>query len=131
DRSLVPQLRKVKDLHWDVMPMPTLDHPATVGDFTGLCLSRSSERLEDAADLLVALSSEARVKTVAATGYMVPVNQQVALSKDFLQPLLQPLHANVFVSSVRNMQILPLSDKWPALEQAVAGPVTQLLQGGP
>jgi multiple sugar transport system substrate-binding protein len=131
DRSLVPTLRAVNGLHWDVMPMPTVDHAATVGDFTGLCLSKTSKRLEDAADLLVALSSEAMVKTVAQTGYMVPVNQQVALSEDFRQPLLQPLHAAVFVNSVRNMQILPLTAQWAALEQAVAGPVRQLLRGGP
>jgi multiple sugar transport system substrate-binding protein len=131
DRSLVPQLRAVNGLHWDVMPMPTTDSAATVGDFTGLCLSKSSKRIEDAADLLVALSSEAMVKTVAQTGYMVPVNQQVALSEDFRQPLLQPLHAAVFVNSVRNMHILPLTQQWPAIEQAVATPVKQLLQGGP
>lgn len=131
DRSLVPQLRAVKGLHWDVMPMPTVDSAATVGDFTGLCLSKTSKRLEDAADLLVALSSEAMVKTVAQTGYMVPVNQQVALSEDFRQPLLQPLHAAVFVNSVRNMQILPSDVQWARVEQAVSAPVKQLLRGGP
>ncbi|GAB7006880.1 hypothetical protein JCM18899A_43530 [Nocardioides sp. AN3] len=131
DRSLVPELRKVANLHWDVLPMPTVDHAATVGDFTGLCLSKTSKRIEDAADLLVALSSEPMVKTVAQTGYMVPVNQQVALSEDFRQPLLQPLHAAVFVNTVRNMQILPLTQQWPALEQAVAAPVRELMASGP
>ena len=131
DRSLVPQLRALPDLHWDVMPMPTVDSPATVGDFTGLCLSKSSKRIEDAADLLVKLSSEEMVKTVAQTGYMVPVNQQVALSQDFRQPLLRPLHAAVFVNSVRNLQILPRTETWTSLERAVAAPVQQLLQEGP
>jgi multiple sugar transport system substrate-binding protein len=131
DRSLVPQLRGVDGLHWDVIPMPTIDQASTVGDFTGLCLSKSSERIEDAADLLVGLSSEKMVRTVALTGYMVPVNQQVALSEDFRQPLLQPLHAAVFVNSVRNMQILPFTRQWPTLEQAVAAPLRELLQGGP
>jgi multiple sugar transport system substrate-binding protein len=131
ERSLVPQLRAVKGLHWDVLPMPTIDHAATVGDYTGLCLSTTSKRMEDAADLLVGLSSEPMVKTVAQTGYMVPVNQRVALSEDFRQPLLQPLHAPTFVDSARKMQVLPLTRRWPAIEQAVAGPVKQLLQGGP
>jgi multiple sugar transport system substrate-binding protein len=131
DRSLVPALRGVTNLHWDVMPMPTVDSPATVGDYTGLCLSKTSKRIEDAADLLVSLSSEKMVKTVAQTGYMVPVNQQVALSEDFRQPLLQPLHAPVFVNSARNMQILPRTQAWPAVEQAVSAPLQQLLLGGP
>ncbi|SFC28844.1 multiple sugar transport system substrate-binding protein [Nocardioides terrae] len=131
DRSLVPQLRGVDDLHWDVIPMPTVDEASTVGDFTGLCLSRTTQRREAAADLLVALSSDQMVRTVTQTGYMVPVNQQVALSEDFRQPLLQPLHAPIFVSTVRNMQILPFTRQWPTLEQAVAAPLRQLLQGGP
>lgn len=131
DRSLVPALRAVKGLHWDVLPMPTLDQAATVGDYTGLCLSSKSKRLEDAADLLVGLSSEAAVKTVAQVGYLVPVNQQVALSQDFRQPLLQPLHANVFVNSVRSMRILPDTAQWPALERAVAPSIRELLQSPP
>jgi multiple sugar transport system substrate-binding protein len=131
DRSLVPELRNVTNLHWDVMPMPTIGHAATVGDYTGLCLSKTSKRIEDAADLLVKLSSEPMVKTVVQTGSMVPVNQQVALSEDFRQPLLQPLHAPVFVNAVRNMQILPLTQEWPAIEQAVAQPIKQLMAAGP
>jgi multiple sugar transport system substrate-binding protein len=131
DRSLVPQLRAVPNLHWDVIAMPSIDKPATVGDFTGLCLSKTSERIEDAADLLVALSSDDMVRTVTHTGYTVPVNQAVALSEDFRQPLLQPLHAAVFVNSVRNMQVLPFTRQWPALEQAVSAPLTQLLRQGP
>ncbi len=39
-RSLVPQLRLIPGLNFDVMPMPVLDSSATVGDVTGLCLSR-------------------------------------------------------------------------------------------
>jgi multiple sugar transport system substrate-binding protein len=131
DRSLVPQLRTQKDLHWDVMPMPTVDSAATVGDYTGLCLSTTSKRIEDAADLLVSLSSDAMVKTVAQTGYMVPVNQQVALSEDFRQPLLQPLHAAVFVNAVRNMQIFPPVENWAAVESAVSTPLKQLMSQGP
>jgi multiple sugar transport system substrate-binding protein len=131
DRSLVPQLRAQKSLHWDVMPMPTVDSAATVGDYTGLCLSASSKRIEDAADLLVGLSSDAMVKTVAQTGYMVPVNQQVALSEDFRQPLLQPLHAAVFVNSVRNMRIFPPVQDWTAVESAVSTPLKQLVSQGP
>lgn len=126
DRSLVPELRAVPNLRWDVMPIPSIDGSATIGDYTGLCMSRESERLENAADLLVGLISEELVKPVAETGYLVPVNQKVALSDDFLQPQLQPLHAQVFVNSVRNMRILPFTHDWAALEAATAAPLRQL-----
>lgn len=131
DRSLVPELRAVPGLRWDVMPIPSIDGAATIGDYTALCISRESERLESAADLLVSLVSEPLIKPVAATGYLVPVNQRVALSEDFLQPTLQPLHSQVFVNSVRNMQILPFTHQWSALEAAAATPLRQLFTAGP
>ncbi|MFT4288998.1 ABC transporter substrate-binding protein [Nocardioides sp.] len=131
DRSLVPELRQVKSLHFDVLPFPSIDHAATVGDFTGLCLSKDSKRIEDAADLLVALSSDQMMTQVAQTGYLVPVNQQVALSQDFLQPLEQPLHADVYSYTVRNMTILPLTHEWDSLQEAVAQPVHDLFADGP
>ena len=126
DRSLVPVLRAVPDLRWDVMPIPTIDTTATVGDYTGLCVSRESLRRESAADLLVALVSEELMKPVSATGYLVPVNQRVAMSEDYLQPQQQPLHAGVFVSSIRHMQVLPFTHQWQALETAAAAPLRQL-----
>lgn len=130
DRSLVPELRAVPDLRWDVLPMPKIDMAATVGDYTGLCLSKRSDRLEDAADLLVALSSEMGVKPVVATGTLVPVNQKVALSSDFLQTDLSPLHSAVFTNTVRNMQVLPFTHQWAALEAAAADAVSALLVPG-
>lgn len=131
DRSLVPELRQVDGLHFDVMPFPSIDHAATVGDFTGICLSKDSERIDAAADLLVGLSSDRLVAEVAEAGYLVPVNQQVALSEEFLQPLGQPLHAGVYGYTVRNMDILPLTHEWDALQDAVAQPVRDLFSDGP
>lgn len=131
DRSLVPELRAVPNLRWDVMPIPSIDGAATIGDYTALCISRESERREDAADLMVGLASEALLEPVAATGHLVPVNQKVALSDDFLQRTQQPLHAQVFVNSVRSMEILPFTHEWPALEAAAAAPLRQLFAAGP
>jgi multiple sugar transport system substrate-binding protein len=131
DRSLVPRLRDVGDLRWDVMPMPVIDSQATVGDYTGLCLSSSSEAPEAAADLLAALVSDPYVATVAHTGYLVPVNQRVALSDHFLQTAKQPLHSKIFVDAVKSMHTLPAPRKWPALEAAVAPRLRELLTGGP
>ncbi|MFT4265230.1 MAG: extracellular solute-binding protein [Nocardioides sp.] len=133
DRSLVPQLRAQSDatgLRWDVLPIPKIDTAATVGDYTALCLSADSEHIEDAADLLVGMSSETGVVPLAATGEVVPVNQKVALSEDFLQPDLSPLHSSVFVQTVRSMRILPLTHQWEALEAAVTAQVANLFIPG-
>ena len=42
-RNLVPEMREADDLDFDVLPMPTIDTRATVGDISGLCISADSE----------------------------------------------------------------------------------------
>lgn len=119
-RALVPELRGVEGLRFDVMPMPTLDSTATVGDFTGACITAGGGSVPEAADFLIyALSTDA-VSQVARSGYIVPVNQEVALTDDFLQPDRQPEHAAVFTASIRSLRIPPRLDVWPALDSAVA-----------
>ena len=126
-RSLVPELRTVQGLDFDVMPMPVLDGAATVGDITGLCLSGRTANTAQAADFLVhALSTEA-VTRVTRTGYLVPANLEVALSDDFLQPGRLPEHSAVFNNSVRAMRLLPLLDSYAELEGAVAPRLRELL----
>lgn len=118
-RSMVPALRQVPGLSFDVMPMPILDSAATVGEVTGACIAAGRPNVPEAADFLVyALSAEA-VSDVTRSGYLVPVNQAVALADDFLQPGRQPEHAGVFTASVRNLRMSPLLDVWPALDLAV------------
>jgi multiple sugar transport system substrate-binding protein len=130
DRSLVPALRSVEGLRWDVLPIPTVKDAATVGDYTALCLSAKSPSIEAAADLLVGLSSQEGVKPLAETGYLVPVNQQVALTEDFLQTDQAPLHSSVFTYTVRKMQILPFTAQWPAIEASTAASVSRILTPG-
>ena len=102
-RNLVPELRDAPDLDFDVMPMPDLDGPATVGDITGLCISADTEDARHAADFLVYVLSEEAVAQVASQGYLVPANVEVATSDDFLQPGRLPANAAVFNSSVRDI----------------------------
>ncbi|WP_193605034.1 ABC transporter substrate-binding protein [Nocardioides dongkuii] len=118
-RSMVPRLRSVPGLEFDVIAMPILDSAATTGDITGTCIAEGAENIPAAADFLVhALSSEA-VSEVARAGYLVPANQDVALTDDFLQPGREPEHASVFTSSVAAMRIPPLIDVWTELDAAV------------
>lgn len=127
-RSAVPELREVPGLDFDVMPMPVLDTPATVGDMTGLCLSTRADAAA-AADLLVYVGSAESVATVTQAGYLQPANVAVALSDDFRQPGLLPAHAEVFTDSVRSIHLGPLLQSWPDLEDAVASPLREMLRG--
>ncbi|WP_372728827.1 ABC transporter substrate-binding protein [Nocardioides sp.] len=126
-RGLVPELRQVQGLNWDVMPMPSLESPATIGDITGLCLSSGSADISRAADFLVHATSAPAVSTVTRVGYLAPANLEVALSDDFLQPGRQPQHSRVFNASVRSMETPPLIFAWDELEDAVAGALRRLV----
>lgn len=125
-RSLVPELRGVAGLDFDVFPMPTIDDPATTADITGMCLSSKTTDQPEAADLLVNMISAESVTTVARTGYLVPANQVVARSDDFLQPTKLPVHANVF-NNVRAVKDLPLGVDLVALEDALSESLENLL----
>ena len=128
-RSLVPALRSVPDLNWDVLPMPVLDSATTVGDVSGLCLSRDAASTPEAADFLVGELSAESVARVTRTGYLAPANLEVALSDIFLQPGRKPEHASIFNTSVRSMAFAPLVDTLPQLEEAIAPDLEQLVFG--
>ena len=126
-RSLVPELRAIPGLDFDVMPMPAIDDRATIGDISGLCISaRPAATIPQAADFLVYLASAEAVARVATAGYLVPANLQVVASDDFRQPDLRPASAQIFNSSISDMRLLPLIDSFRDLEAAVGGPLRQL-----
>ena len=127
-RDLVPRLRQVQGLEFDVIGMPTVEDTATVGDVTGLCISADTKSPGEAADLLVNLISTESVAAVVRAGYLSPANTTVALSEAFLQPGRQPGHPQVFNSGVRSMRLPPLVADFAAVEAAVAGPLEQLLE---
>lgn len=125
DRSLVPQLRGVQGLHWDVMAMP--GGAGTTGDYTGLCMGAKPSDADTAADFLTYLISSDAVSRLTQSGSIVPVNQQVAYSNAFLQPGKQPSHAELFTSALKTMKELPSVHVLDQLDQAIGPQVRQLL----
>ena len=118
-RALVPVLRQIPNLRFDVMPIPSIEGAATIGDITGLCISMDAESPATSADFMVYASSTEAVSEVVREGYLQPANQEVAFSDDFLQPTEMPLNGAVFNEAVTRMVIPPLLDTWDALEDAV------------
>jgi multiple sugar transport system substrate-binding protein len=127
-RDLVPALRPTASLDFDIMPMPIVDDPATVGDLTGICIAQDTPDVAESADFLVNFISTESVSAVAAAGYLAPANTLVALSDAFLQPGRMPLHAGVSNNSIKYMRIPPLFDNYPELEAAVAEPLQEMLE---
>ncbi len=128
-RDLTPELRDVEGLDFDVMPMPTIGGPATVGELSGLCLT-PGDRVQQAADFLVHAISDESVAPVAEAGRIVPANLTVARSEAFLQPPEQPEHAAVFNASVDSLVQLPTIEDAPALD-AVVDPLLDELLNAP
>lgn len=128
-RSLVPELRQVKGLDFDIMPMPVLDSSSTVGDITGMCLSRTAASTGMAADFLVNEISADAVSEVTRTGYIAPANLEVALSDTFLQPGRMPQNASIFTTAVRSIVLPPLIDDLGRVEAAVQPGLEQLVYG--
>ena len=136
-RNLVPEMRDAEDLDFDVLPMPTIDTRATVGDISGLCISADSEVINDAADFIAYAVSDAAISTVASTGYIVPANTSVAASPEFLAPDDEPASAEVFNQSIRYMVVPPFIDQreelieavTPLLERLVTAPGVLDLEG--
>jgi multiple sugar transport system substrate-binding protein len=118
-RALVPVLREVPGLRFDVMPIPSIEGQATVGELTGLCISQDAESPATAADFMVYASSTDAVSQVVREGYLQPANQEVAFSDDFLQPTESPVSSTVFNESGGRMVIAPLLDTWDELETTV------------
>jgi len=127
-RELTPELRAVPNLDFDVMPLPTLDASATIGDFSGLCISSESSYVSQAADFMVYAIGDDALGRVAAAGYLAPANLEVATSDAFLEPDMRPAHAGVFNATVSDMVLQPLIDDYPALERAVAGGLRQMFR---
>ncbi len=131
NRALVPRLREVPGLRFDVMPIPSIEGQATVGDITGLCISQDAESPATSADFMVYASSTEAVSEVARMGYLQPANQEVAFSDDFVQPTQMPASGTVFNDSVSRMAIPPLLDTWDELETAVEPFLQEMFFSGP
>ncbi len=127
-RELTPELRGAPDLDFDVMPLPRLDDAATIGDFSGLCISADSPSVSQAADFLVYAIGEEALGRVAGAGYLAPANLGVATSPAFLQAEQRPSHAGVFNATVSDMVLQPLIDEYPALERAIATSLRQMFR---
>ena len=126
-RSLTPRLRARSDFEFDVMPMPVIDSGATVGDLDGLCLSAQTADAGAAADFLAFAMSESTVRAIARAGRTVPANVAVANSPDFLQDWDEPQNSAAFISSMRNVEPVPLLADWNQLEASVSPYLSELL----
>lgn len=130
-RALVPDLRTAPGVNFDVMAMPRLEERATVGDITGLCMAQDTESPTEAADFLLYATSSEAVSDVVHAGYLQPANQEVALSRGFLQPSKEPVSSPLFNYAANSLVVPPVLDDWDELETVIQPYVEQLFYSGP
>ena len=114
-RAVVPELRKAKDLDFDVFPLPKLSRSDTVADVTGFCLSAESPRTDAAADFLAFAVGETGSAILARTGEVVPAHLPTLNSPAFAQPGRQPESTSVFNESIAKARSTPFVPGWPQL----------------
>ena len=111
-RALVPELREVPGLDFDVMPIPSIDGAATVGDITGLCISpgppRARRRRPTSWSTPPAPTPVDRGRPRPATSSRPTRRSRSPTTSS--SPTAEPLIGAVFNKSVSRMRIPPLLD---------------------
>lgn len=125
-RDLVPRLREVPGLSFDVFPLPNLGRYRTVAELSGYCIAATSPNIPAAADFLAFAIRPEGSRLTTANGSTVPVSLPVLHSKVFADPGRQPANARVFTDAVRWSTPMPFVPAWPEVVRRT-GPLLQRL----
>ncbi len=111
-RALVPRLRKLPQLRFDVFPLPSLGRSQTIADVSGVCINRVTEHTSAAADFLAFVSGDEGAEILAGSGAVVPANLTALRSAAFRDTSQFPLNVNVFAQSIRRASTMPNPPAW-------------------
>ena len=115
-RRDTPEFREVRELKWDVAPLPVAEQPAGILHSDAYCISEGSDDL-DAALEFVSFATGERGETITALGgRTVPSLESVATSGAFLNPAQPPKSSQVFLDGIPNIRATPVIPTWPEIE---------------
>jgi multiple sugar transport system substrate-binding protein len=108
------------DLDWGVAPLWHGQESTTAAFGTGLAVSASSDRKDDAAKIVEFLTSEEGQEPIATSGADVPANTAVAKSEAFTSAswLKKPVDLSAFSQSADTVYSPPLIPEFNELTQA-------------
>lgn len=115
-RRLVPTLRDVPELDWDVAPLPRHKQKATVLHADAYCMSRASKAKDAAFRFVEFALGPAGAELLARSGRTVPSLRAVAEGPAFLDPQQRPASARVFLDSISHIRRLPNTAVWNEVE---------------
>ncbi|MFP2929646.1 ABC transporter substrate-binding protein [Pyxidicoccus sp. 3LG] len=115
-RRLVPTLREVPDLDWDVAPLPRHRKVATVLHSDAYCMSKASTAKEAAFRFVEFALGPVGAELIARSGRTVPSLKRVAEGPAFLDAAQRPASARVFLDSILHIRRLPNVAVWNEVE---------------
>lgn len=123
-RRAVTSLRQVKNLDWDVAPLPRFRQSATILHSDAYCMSKASKRKDAAFKFVEFALGEKGAALIAKTGRTVPSVKRVAESPAFLDPAQRPANAKVFLDAIPLIRRVPNIANWNEIEKK-ADPVIE------
>ena len=115
-RRDTPAFREVRELNFDVLPLPQAETPANILHSDGYCIAAQSDA-KDAAARFIGFSVGTQGQTITALGgRTVPSLMPIAQSPAFLDPSQEPAHSQAFLDAVPNLRRTPVLPNWPEIE---------------
>jgi multiple sugar transport system substrate-binding protein len=111
-RDDLPRLRRVEELRFDTISLPSLGRSRSVSQMSGLCIDARSGSIDAAADLVAFAVGPEGSRIAARSGAIVPATLDVLYAPAFTQPAQQPRSAAAFAAGVRRSEPLPYSPAW-------------------
>ena len=118
-RRATTALRNVEELQWDVAPLPVhprVRKPAVMLHSDAYCMSRTSERKEQATKFVEFALGEEGAAILARTGRTVPSRETVARGDAFLDRSQPPRSAQVFLDQIPSIRRFPTTANWNEIE---------------
>lgn len=111
-RWSVPTYRTSLKFKWDVVPFPKGQKGSIVDvDASGWCMSKASDKKEDAWKLIEYLAGQDSIKNFSSNGLIVPSRKDVANSNDFLGGGM-PENSKAFLSIIESGQPTKTPPNW-------------------
>ena len=115
-RRYTPTLRHIRNLDWDVAPFPLLAKPASALHADAYCMAASTRDKAAAQDFVAYALGTEGATIIARSGRTVPSRISVANSPAFLDPVLPPANARVFLDAIPHLRRTPNVAVWHEVE---------------
>ena len=128
-RRGVPAYRSIINFQWDVAPLPRNLEPAGILHSDAFCLSAAAENKEAAWRFIEFSNSQTGQEIIAKSGRTVPSLKSVAQSSLFLSLDLPPANSRIYLDSISDIRMVPITPSWVPVEEQVAVEIEKAFYG--